>query len=106
MSEAVTDKPARIPMKEYIERKLAEQEAAKEAEEKHRRQGMPSAEVIPFPATAQRRYQELVGKHLYRRSEGVREWKRHLKQVGVAPERIDAELHAMAVALGFRKYKG
>jgi hypothetical protein len=104
MSDAVANQPERTPP--WV-RKIIEDEAkADEAEKLRLLKDAPSAEVIPFPAMRQRRYLELQGEHLYTRSEGLREWKRHLKRVGVAPERIDAEIETMALALGFRKFRG
>jgi hypothetical protein len=93
----------RTTMKEYVMRKLAIQKANRcEAE----RPAGPSAAVVPFPAIRQRRLADLKGEHLYRRSEGLREWKRYLKQLGVAPDKIAADIAELAVAIGFSKYRG
>jgi hypothetical protein len=104
MSIAV-DNPQRIPLMEYVRRKVAEGEA-NEAADKRRRRAGATAEIIPFPATRQCRYADMVGQHLYTRSEGLRDWKRHLKRIGVAPERIEAEINTLAISLGFPKYRG
>jgi hypothetical protein len=96
------------PAPDWLKKEWAEQDNKRKANRRveAERSTMPSATVVPFPASRQRRFTDLKGEHLYRRGDALRAHKRHLKQLGVAKDKIDADVAALAVAIGFSRYRG
>jgi hypothetical protein len=94
------------PAPDWLKKEWAEQDSKANRRVEAQHPDMPSATLYPFPASRQRRLTDLKGQHLYQRSTALRAHKKYLKRIGVSPDKLAADVTELAVAIGFRRYRG